>query len=196
MSAFYELTPSDLARFWAKVQVTPTCWLWKASINSKGYGKFGWHRQVLIAPRVSWVIHRGPIPDGLCVLHNCPGGDNPACVNPDHLWLGTKGENAIDRDIKGRLPKGSAHRNSRLTEGDVMAIRQAYATSGTSSNELAQRFGTTKGNILGIIRGVYWRHLPLIPLQAPPRQMRAIREAHLRGRDGRYVASAQTTHPT
>lgn len=93
-------------RFWEKVHKTPTCWIWTASTTEFGYGQLLADGKRQDAHRLSWVLHYGPIPEGKCVLHNCPGGDNPACVRPDHLWLGTKKDNAQDALQKGRLACG------------------------------------------------------------------------------------------
>jgi hypothetical protein len=68
-------------------------------------GKDSGHPNKIPAPRVSWKLHYGPIPDGKDVCHNCPTGDNPSCVNPKHLWLGTDSENIKDMYAKGRYPK-------------------------------------------------------------------------------------------
>ena len=92
-------------RFWAKVRKTPTCWLWTGATDGAGYGKIGLDGRsgYGAAHRLSWEWHVGPIPAGLFVCHNCSDGDNPACVNPAHLFLGTQGENNRDALRKGRL---------------------------------------------------------------------------------------------
>jgi hypothetical protein len=91
-------------RFFSKVQKTETCWIWTAYKNKKGYGQInsdGYNMKK--AHRVSYEMHNGNIPDGLIVCHSC---DNPSCVNPQHLWLGTDLQNAQDRDTKGRCRSG------------------------------------------------------------------------------------------
>jgi hypothetical protein len=110
-------------RFMAKVSPAPTgCWLWTGRPMSAGYGHFhlGGHRgQMLLAHRVSWMLHRGPIPHGLCVLHRC---DVPLCVNPDHLFLGDRLTNMLDMVAKGRdsgskkthCPKGHPYNGDNL----------------------------------------------------------------------------------
>jgi len=95
-------------RFFAKVKKTSACWIWTGSTSgSKGYGKFSvtsgpYDRTMVRAHRFSWVLHRGLIPKGQNVLHRC---DNPLCVNPDHLFLGTQRTNLQDMIQKDR------HRN-------------------------------------------------------------------------------------
>lgn len=95
--------PPDVARFWNAVRVTPEldgCWTWTRSKDTRmGYGRLHVRGLSTVAHRASWQIQTGPIPSGMCVLHRC---DNPPCVRPDHLFLGTKGDNNADRDSKGR----------------------------------------------------------------------------------------------
>jgi len=92
------------SRFWKYVEKTESCWLWTGYKNHLGYGRM----TVTVAPkqyklmathRLSWKMHRGPIPEGKVVMHDC---DNPACVNPDHLLLGTQLDNMRDMKAKGR----------------------------------------------------------------------------------------------
>ncbi len=148
-------------RFWAHVEKTEGCWNWTAHRNSDGYGMIGLERtrRVERTHRLSWVLHNGPIPDGLQVLHRC---DNPACVRPDHLWLGTQIENIADMDAKGRRrfnpARGSQLPNAKLTEADIPVIWQMIG-AGVSDRLIGERFGVTRLAILLIRHGKNWKHL-------------------------------------
>jgi hypothetical protein len=160
-------------RFWQKVKKASGCWLWLASKRAKGYGAFAYHRGgVLVqdrAHRYSWELHNGPIPDGLCVLHNCPTGDNPACVNPAHLFLGTKAANNADMVSKGRhvpggtytsgrYKRGEKHHAARLSADDVRAIRCARL-AGYSFGSISNRYGIAVGHIFRIVTRKAWKHV-------------------------------------
>jgi HNH endonuclease len=95
-------------RFWSKVHKTDTCWIWIAAKWPNGYGHFVLPTHHALAHRVAWELTHGPIPEGMYVLHNCPGQDNKACVNPQHLWLGTHQDNATDAIAKGQILRGTA----------------------------------------------------------------------------------------
>jgi hypothetical protein len=98
------VTESNTARFWARVAKGDGCWSWTGGTNRNGYGTLhmGGHtiRKPWRAHRFSWVLHNGPIPDGLWVLHKC---DNPPCCNPAHLFLGDRRANMLDAAAKGRI---------------------------------------------------------------------------------------------
>lgn len=97
--------PSLSERFWAKVDKRgpSECWLWTGAKGPTGYGHLNNKSGSNIAHRISYELHFGPIPQDMCVCHNCPGGDNPSCVNPSHLWLGTQLENIADMKQKGNF---------------------------------------------------------------------------------------------
>ena len=95
--------PEEL--FWSHVAKSDGCWLWTAGLN-RGYGAFAVHRKDIGAHRYSWMLENGPIPDGLFVLHRC---DNPPCVRPDHLFIGTQLDNMLDKMSKGRGYEGDRH---------------------------------------------------------------------------------------
>lgn len=92
---------SVMERFLAKISVDATtgCWVWIAARLHHGYGQFGFNGKSGKATHAAWKLFKGPIADGLCVLHKC---DNTSCVNPDHLYLGTQADNARDRHARGR----------------------------------------------------------------------------------------------
>ena len=96
-------TPMTPQRFKARCDITPEgCWIWQGAKNQYGYGTMIHARKQWLTHRWAYTQWRGTIPAGLCVCHSC---DTPACVNPDHLWLGTHQDNMRDRNRKGRLPK-------------------------------------------------------------------------------------------
>ena len=137
------------------------CWLWCAGINEKGYGRLkvalpGTRRRSHPAHRLSWIAHRGPIPAGLWVLHKC---DNPACVNPEHLFLGTHADNMADMARKGRHRtgdyRGEKHGLTTLTDAEVRAIR-ADERSGT---QLARDFGVSEATVSRIRNRETWGHI-------------------------------------
>lgn len=130
------------------------CWLWLGALNPKGYGQVHVKGVTLAAHRRSWQLHQGQIPDGLHVLHRC---DNRMCVNPDHLFLGTNGDNVADRTKKGRHVSviGENQSRSKLTEQDVRSIRQDPRHNTTIAGEL----GVSNVLISMVKRRKIWRHV-------------------------------------
>jgi hypothetical protein len=158
-----ERTPL-LERFWKYVTKTDTCWLWTGKGRQHfGYGVInsgGKNGKIERAHRVSWAIHKGPIPDNLCVCHHC---DNPLCVNPDHLFLGTRTDNNRDMNRKGRYdrtkrPKGERHGMSKLTPEKVRAII-AEREGGKLLREIASRYGISPQQVHRISKKKSWKHL-------------------------------------
>jgi hypothetical protein len=149
LNSFRLLGPNDV--FLDRIEKTNSCWLWKGTKNSYGYGIFLLPGEKPVrAHRYSYEFHKGPIPDGLVVLHSC---DNPLCVNPDHLSIGTRGDNNRDAKRKRRNAHGEKNGQSKLTAEMVAAI--------LSSNEpqitLAKRYGVGQGNISRIKNNHLWK---------------------------------------
>lgn len=140
--------------------IEPTkCWIWQGSLNRVGgYGRprVGGKRRML-AHRISWTLFNGRIPFGMFVCHAC---DTPACVNPDHLFLGTAGDNHRDMVLKNRQyhPKGQIHPNAKLNDNSVTVIK-SLVSKGLSQSEVARQFGVTRKAVNHIIRKRTWIHL-------------------------------------
>jgi len=160
---------SALDRFWSKVQPSEGCWNWTAAKNEKGYGVFGINRDTFKAHRVAFILSGQEIPDGLCLLHKC---DNPACVNPDHMMIGTRAENNADMCAKGRhvngaqktpieqckYEKGEHHHNARLTAEIVLQIRNDRAL-GMSFSRIAAKYGIGQKHAHSIATRKAWKHV-------------------------------------
>lgn len=141
------------ARFWNKVDKSGDCWEWKAHRSRAGYGRIGVNGKARDAHRLSYEMEYGEIPDGLCVLHTC---DNRGCVNPDHLWLGTKKDNNRDAMLKGRNAHGSRHPRAKLCNLDVWLIRELSLTQ--TGKDIAEWFGIHKGTVSNIKNNKRWTH--------------------------------------
>lgn len=147
-------------RFWQRIKKTPSCWIWTGTRHDYGYGQIGGRRDegVKFAHRLSWEIHFGPIPEGMEVLHRC---DNPPCVRPEHLFLGTKADNNADCRSKGRhgygTSPGELNPSRKLSERQVAEIRELYAGGAFTQQALADRFGMSHQMIHNIVRGKAWR---------------------------------------
>ncbi len=162
-------TPENLHRFWSKVDLSNPfgCWLWLAGTKDKGYGAFWVDDRMEGAHRVAWELTRGPIPDELCVLHSC---DNPPCVNPTHLFLGTILDNNEDMLNKGRnyvggsgeaAPCGEAHWKAVLTDAAVLEIRRARRR-GDGLQAVADRFDISLSTASQAATGAHWAHLDAV----------------------------------
>lgn len=168
------------------VSKSNNCWEWTGCKDRQGYGRFKFQRKKAIASRVSYILFIGPIPYGICVLHHC---DNPACVNPKHLWIGTMKDNSKDMKDKGRcatgknhgsytkpesrsfgdrngsrtkphkVPRGSSHGNSKISEEDVLKMRFLYKSKKHSQREIGNIFGITQSTVCRIVDGTFWKHV-------------------------------------
>lgn len=155
---------STECNFWSKVdrRGDNDCWLWTASKQYRGYGQFSLPTgRNICASRFSWILHNGDIPDDIFVLHNCPTGDNPSCVNPRHLWLGNQQDNINDMDKKGRRNPAFGERNCRaiINSDIVKSIRSQYAKGSESYSTLAAVFGLTRKHVGKIVTRKLWPHV-------------------------------------
>lgn len=144
-------------RFWSKVEKTDDCWNWKGCINGSGYGEFAIKRRMKKAHRIAWILTHGPIPrgdgyHGVCVCHRC---DNPICVRPDHLFLGTHLDNMRDKVAKNRQGDGGGPTSGRC-KLTVEQVRQIRADT-RSQVVIAAEYGMGQSQISRIKRGEHWR---------------------------------------
>lgn len=157
-------------RFWQYVRKSKGCWKWTGALKGPGRNRYGMlaiptgsakkHKNTG-AHRLSWELHFGPIPSGQLVCHRC---DNPSCVRPGHLFLGTNFENMRDASTKGRnhVPdnRGERHGMSKLTAKTVAAIRRDYRPKTRGNvHALCAKYGVAVSTIYGIIDGNRWKHI-------------------------------------
>lgn len=155
-------------RFWRKVDRSgpAACWTWTGALTSTGYGNFGvGNGRTVKSHRYVWELTHGPLPGGLQVCHHC---DNPPCVNPSHLFLGTQADNMRDAATKGRTKgwthghgsglRGERHGQSKLTEELVHDIR-ARVRAGESRKSIARSLGVVPSTIDNVVWGKTWRHV-------------------------------------
>jgi hypothetical protein len=133
------------------------CWEWTRLLHKKGYGVGIVYMGIrLSAHQLSWILNRGPIPDGLYVCHHC---DNRKCINPDHLFIGDNDDNMDDAHEKGRCI-GSGHWRAQLTDAEVTEMRRLRREEGLRYADLVTLFKVHMQTVAGIIRRERWKHIP------------------------------------
>lgn len=149
-------------KFWEKVEKTGGCWLWVGAKNPGGYGTIKIESSgdihTILTHRVSWEFHFGPIPDGMLVCHHC---DNPPCVNPEHLFLGTDADNAQDMIKKGRkvTKRGEQNNKAKFTTQQILDIRELWAGGGITKRDIADSYNVSDVAICNIINRKVWKHV-------------------------------------
>jgi hypothetical protein len=153
---YWLIKPSDLERFASKIELpnSQSCWTWKGCRDQDGYGLFHiqTHRNqqtMLRAHRITYSLYKGMVNTGLVVRHSC---DNPPCVNPKHLLLGTHADNMLDKVLRGRAPKGDSHSRSIITEQETEEIKQLIS-QGVFQRIIAAQYGVSRSLICEIKRG-------------------------------------------
>ena len=174
--------PSVEARFWSYVDKSEDCWVWTGAKNKQGYGLFAFsHKTQIRAHRYAYELENGAIDGGLIICHKC---DNPSCVRASHLFAGTHADNSADMVAKGRqttgsnvpyenrlrgdahplrrnpelVRKGSKHSRAKLTESDVISIRQLYERGGKQV-DIANQYGVNYRTISLIVLRKSWTHI-------------------------------------
>lgn len=135
---------------------TSGCWIWSGRKFRLGYGSIYWDGRLLSTHRVSYLLNVGDIPEGIHVLHSC---DNPPCVNPLHLRLGTHAENMRDKAERGRNAEMKGERNpaSKITQDVADSIRSTWHQGGVKSKaQLARDFGVSEGIVHNVLSGRHW----------------------------------------
>lgn len=156
MAEAYPLSKRSTFRFWSKVQKGSVneCWPWSAGFFPNGYGAFSARRRTYKAHRIAYTLYNGPIDDGKFVCHRC---DNPACCNPNHLWLGSCAENVADRDRKNRQAHGERSPRAKLSAHQIAMI----ALDTRPQREVAEDYGVCKSTIGNIRRRQSWAHMQI-----------------------------------
>lgn len=146
---------SDICRFMNYVDSSSDCWIWKGAKNRRSYGKFSLTSKLVPAHRASYILFKGEIPEDKLVCHSC---DNPSCVKPAHLWIGTFQDNSDDMVNKQRSLFGEKHIKAKLTLEGINKIRQLNS-EGMTQRKIASLFEISPGHVNNIIMKRVWTHI-------------------------------------
>lgn len=149
---YSDFQTQPLERIWDHIKKEGDCWVWTAHKHPFGYGMIMVNGIPTGCHRISWELTNGPIPHGMSVLHKC---DNPSCINPSHLFLGTQDDNMKDRSKKGRAPKGESHPMSKISEEMAIKIKHSML----SGYKCAALFHVSPSTVHSIRSGKTWRHI-------------------------------------
>lgn len=145
------------SRFWSRVDLAVgenECWNWTGYLNKSGRGCISWEGRKIHASRMAYILTHGGIPDNLFVCHKC---DNPRCVNPKHLFLGTPRDNVMDMIQKGRMCLGEQKPEHKLTASDVRQIRIDIASGLKTQDQLAEEYGVAQSTISKAVLRKTWK---------------------------------------
>lgn len=152
-------TRSTPASFWNQARrATNGCLEWTGCSHKDGYGQLVYHRQYWLAHRLAWTLHYGEIPAGMCVCHRC---DNPCCVDPEHLFIGSHSANMADMKHKGRrknVNTGTENGRAIISQSIADEIRDKYVRGSIKQVDLAHEYGVSQPLISRIIRNKHWIH--------------------------------------
>ncbi len=189
MQEHYTLPPFDIERFWARVDRSggpDACWPWTRGCATGGYGLFCIASKDHRTHRISYYLNSGPFPADLYVCHHC---DNPTCVNPSHLFLGTNDDNMRDMVAKGRQnrQRGELCGTSKLVTMDVFALLRRYG-DGETIKSIASSFGISRSQVIRIVNQERWAHVD-IPLDLAERVSCRRKRIHAGSFNGRAKLS-------
>lgn len=148
---------SDMkAKLIGKIKKINGCWEWQGSRNKKGYGHLSYKRKVELAHRISWLMFKGKIPNDMKVCHKC---DNPPCINPSHLFLGSQKENVKDMFQKKRkIHEGINHPGAKLTNENIKEIRKLLR-EGKTQQYIADKYNISNGHVGSIKHRRTWKEI-------------------------------------
>lgn len=163
INIYWERFKTPQERFWSRVDKSggeDSCWNWIAAKDKNGYGNFRCHykEKEQRSHRHAWVFTNGKIPESMCVLHKC---DNPSCCNPKHLFIGTNLDNMLDKTRKGRnnAPVGERAGLTKLTEKQVLEMREMFASGLLTQRAIAKKFSVGYKAVNKIVHRQRWKHI-------------------------------------